>query len=90
MKRTDSPWPVEVAVHRGGSALPPENMLGAVNLDWQLNVDAVEVAVHLSADCQLVVIHDETLERTAGRSERVDSAFARDPCFSAGWPAYFC
>ena len=77
-------------VHRGGSALPPENMLGAVNLDWQLNADAVEVAVHLSADCQLVVIHDETLERTAGRSERLDFAFARDPCFSAGWSAYFC
>ena len=77
-------------VHRGGSALPPESILGAVNLAWQLNADAVEVDVHLSADCQLVVIHDETLERTAGRSERVDSAFARDPCVSAGWPAYFC
>tara|TARA_B100000530_G_C15602645_1_gene347043 strand:- start:150 stop:356 length:207 start_codon:yes stop_codon:yes gene_type:complete len=68
MKRTDSPWPVEVIVHRGGSALPPENMLGVVNLAWQLNADAVEVDVHLSADCQLVVIHDETLERTAGAS----------------------
>lgn len=78
MKRTDSPWPVEVIAHRGASALAPENTLGAVRLAWQLNADAVEVDVHLSADGHLVVIHDETLERTAGRRERVDSLTAAE------------
>lgn len=78
MKRTDSPWPVEVIAHRGASARAPENTLGAVNLAWQLNADAVEVDVHLSTDSQLVVIHDETLERTAGRQERVDSLTAAE------------
>lgn len=78
MKRTDSPWPVEVIAHRGASSQAPENTLGAVELAWQLNADAVEVDVHLSADGQLVVIHDETLERTGGRPERVDSLSAAE------------
>jgi glycerophosphoryl diester phosphodiesterase len=62
---------VEVIAHRGASALAPENTLGAVRLAWELDADAVEVDVHLSANGQLVVIHDETLTRTAGRGERV-------------------
>ena len=78
MTRRESPWPVEVIAHRGASALAPENTLGAVQLAWQLNADAVEVDVHLSADGRLVVIHDETLERTAGRPERVSSLTAAE------------
>jgi glycerophosphoryl diester phosphodiesterase len=62
---------VEVIAHRGASALAPENTLGAVRLAWELDADAVEVDVQLSANGQLVVIHDETLTRTAGRGERV-------------------
>jgi glycerophosphoryl diester phosphodiesterase len=62
---------VEVVAHRGASALAPENTLGAVKLAWKLDADAVEIDVQISADGQLVVIHDETLERTAGRRERV-------------------
>lgn len=78
MPRRNSPWPVEVIAHRGASALAPENTLGAVQLAWKLDADAVEVDVNLSADRRLIVIHDETLARTAGRSDRVDSLTAAE------------
>lgn len=69
---------VEVIAHRGASAMAPENTLAAVNLAWQLNADAVEVDVHLSSDGRLVVIHDKTLDRTAGRSGSVDTFSAEE------------
>jgi glycerophosphoryl diester phosphodiesterase len=69
---------VEVVAHRGASALAPENTLGAVKRAWELDADAVEIDVHLSADGQLVMIHDETLERTAGRQVRVADLTAEE------------
>ncbi|MDA0590646.1 MAG: glycerophosphodiester phosphodiesterase family protein [Planctomycetota bacterium] len=69
---------VEVIAHRGASTLAPENTLGAVRLAWELGADAVEIDVHLSANRQLVVIHDETLDRTAGRGGRVGDLTAEE------------
>lgn len=45
--------------------------MAAVELAWQLGADAVEVDVQLSRDGKLAVIHDATLERTAGIDRRV-------------------
>ncbi len=56
-----------VIAHRGASHLAPENTLAAVELAWRLGADAVEVDVRLTRDGRLVVIHDETTDRTAGR-----------------------
>jgi glycerophosphoryl diester phosphodiesterase len=53
-----------VAAHRGGAALWPENSLTAFRGALALGVDALEFDVHLSADGELVVIHDATLDRT--------------------------
>lgn len=58
--------PVEIVAHRGASLEAPENTLASVNLAWQLGADAVEIDVRLTADEQLVVIHDASLQRTAG------------------------
>lgn len=55
--------PVAIA-HRGGSRLRPENTLSAFAHACSLGVDAVECDVHLSADGEPVVIHDDRLERT--------------------------
>lgn len=52
--------------HRGSSYEAPENTLGAVNLAWEQNADAVEVDVHLSLDNKVVVIHDSDTYRTTG------------------------
>lgn len=57
---------VEIVAHRGASADAPENTLAAIQLAWQLNADAAEIDVMLTADGQLVAIHDESTLRTTG------------------------
>lgn len=53
-----------VIAHRGGKGLWPENSLFAFERANALGVDMLEMDVHLSADDELVVIHDSTLDRT--------------------------
>jgi glycerophosphoryl diester phosphodiesterase len=62
---------VEIIAHRGASYSAPENTLAAVNLAWQRDADAVETDIWLSRDGRIVVLHDETTERTAGRKWKV-------------------
>ncbi|MGH7369452.1 MAG: glycerophosphodiester phosphodiesterase [Candidatus Methylomirabilaceae bacterium] len=50
--------------HRGASALAPENTMLAFERAVELGADALELDLHLSRDGELVVIHDETLDRT--------------------------
>lgn len=56
----------EIVAHRGASAEAPENTLAAIQLAWQQGADAAEIDVMLTADGQLVAIHDETTSRTSG------------------------
>ena len=53
-----------LAAHRGGSNLWPENSLRAFRNALALGADYLETDVHLSADGEVVVIHDPTLDRT--------------------------
>lgn len=53
-----------VAAHRGGALLWVENSLGAYRKALALGVDYVETDVHLTADGEVVVVHDATLDRT--------------------------
>jgi glycerophosphoryl diester phosphodiesterase len=67
-----------IAAHRGGAGLWPENSLAAFAGALKLGVDLLELDVHLSADGEVVVIHDATLERTtegtgAARSWKADA-----------------
>jgi len=50
--------------HRGASGRAPENTHAAFAAALALGAEAIELDVQLSADGELVVIHDETLERT--------------------------
>ncbi|MDF2945764.1 MAG: hypothetical protein K0S51_443 [Bacillales bacterium] len=50
--------------HRGASSIYPENTLIAFEECVRLGVDGIELDVNLSKDNQLIVIHDETLDRT--------------------------
>jgi glycerophosphoryl diester phosphodiesterase len=58
------PRRTEIASHRGGAYLWPENSLLAFRQALALGVDVVECDVHLTADDDVVVIHDPTLDRT--------------------------
>ncbi|GAB4489380.1 MAG: glycerophosphodiester phosphodiesterase [Anaerolineales bacterium] len=50
--------------HRGASAHAPENTLAAFRLAREQGAPAIEFDVKLSADGQVVIHHDPTLERT--------------------------
>jgi len=51
--------------HRGASAHAPENTLAAFRRAIEDGAELLECDVHLSADGQVVVMHDETIDRTA-------------------------
>ena len=55
--------PVLIA-HRGGSLEVPENTLAGVRHAIAVKADWVEIDVTLSRDDRVVVMHDDTLERT--------------------------
>lgn len=50
--------------HRGASGNAPENTLSAFKKALEIGVDAVELDLHGTADGEIVVIHDATLDRT--------------------------
>jgi glycerophosphoryl diester phosphodiesterase len=50
--------------HRGARGEAPENTIAGFAHALAVGVDALELDVRLSADGRLVVIHDETLDRT--------------------------
>ena len=52
--------------HRGWSGLYPENTLLAFQKAIELGVDGFEMDVQLSRDGEVVVFHDETLDRVTG------------------------
>lgn len=64
---------IEIASHRGGALLWPENSATAFENTARLPVDQVEFDVHPSSDGRLVVIHDPTLDRTTNGSGPVSS-----------------
>ena len=67
--------PVYIA-HRGASWDAPENTLASVTLAWEKDADAAEIDVYLSSDGRIVVIHDNTTQRTAGAAVKVEQASA--------------
>ncbi len=57
-----------IIAHRGGSKLAPENTLAAFKNAMTLGVDMIEIDVILSKDKEVVVIHDDRIDRTTNGS----------------------
>jgi len=57
--------------HRGARAEAPENTFASFRQALAAGVKRVELDLHLSADRQLMVIHDPTLKRTTGMGGKV-------------------
>jgi glycerophosphoryl diester phosphodiesterase len=55
--------PLNIA-HRGASGHAPANTMAAFLLATEMGADGIELDVHLSADGELVVIHDHTVDAT--------------------------
>jgi glycerophosphoryl diester phosphodiesterase len=67
-----------VVGHRGAARHAPENTLESFRLGADMGADAIELDVHLTADGQLAVIHDDTLDRTTDRTGRVVDLKAKE------------
>ena len=73
--------------HRGGSLLAPENTLLAFRraIDWW-RADILELDVHATADGEIVVLHDDTVDRTTdGTGPIAGMTLARAQALDAGY-----
>lgn len=61
-----------IIAHRGSSGLAPENTLAAVKLALEQKADMIEIDVFLTKDNHLVVLHDETVDRTTNGQGRIE------------------
>jgi glycerophosphoryl diester phosphodiesterase len=59
----DHQLPLNIA-HRGARSLAPENTLAAARKALEMGADLWELDVAVTSDGELVVLHDDTLERT--------------------------
>jgi glycerophosphoryl diester phosphodiesterase len=64
---------VVVIAHRGANRVAPENTLAAYRAAIDLGVDFIEIDVQTTADGQLVLMHDSTVDRTTNGSGAVRS-----------------
>ena len=62
---------VAVVAHRGASGEFPENTAAAFREAIRLEVEVIELDVHLTRDEHLLVIHDGTVDRNSNGSGRV-------------------
>lgn len=54
--------------HRGASGYAPENTFAAFDIAAEMNADFIELDVQLTKDGQIVVIHDDKVDRTTDGS----------------------
>ena len=62
-----------VIAHRGASSYAPENTIAAFDKALAMGVRHIEMDVHFSGDGHIVVIHDDTVDRTTNGSGPVAS-----------------
>jgi glycerophosphoryl diester phosphodiesterase len=71
--------------HRGAGIHAPENILAAIRCAAELGLQWVEFDVRQSLDGTLMLMHDETLERTTNRHGLLKDANIADlQAFDAG------
>lgn len=63
-------WPVNMS-HRGASVHAPENTLEAFRIAVESGAGGLEMDVHMTRDGHVVVIHDDTVDRTTDGSGAV-------------------
>jgi len=87
---TDNPFissstPLVIA-HQGGERLYPSNTLYAFEQAHKLGVDMFELDIHQSKDGHLVVIHDDSVDRTTnGQGKIINMNLAEIQALDAGY-----
>lgn len=68
----------QVQAHRGASGHAPENTLPAFLLARRMGADGIECDIHLSADGEFMVCHDETVDRTSNGRGKISEMTAQE------------
>ena len=68
---------VTIVGHRGAAGLLPENTLASFARAIDVGADAVECDVRPTADGRLILMHDETVDRTTDRPDLLRELLAR-------------
>lgn len=58
------PKDIVITAHRGGAAYAPENSLAAIDRSINAGCESIEIDVHLTADGEIIVCHDSSIDRT--------------------------
>jgi len=66
----------KIIAHRGGASLAPENTLAAFSKAIEIGADYFELDVRVSKDDSLMIIHDETIDRTTNGSGNVSAMYS--------------
>lgn len=81
----------QVWAHRGASAYAPENTMPAFIMAARMGADGIETDVHLTTDGEIVICHDDVLDRVSNGTGPVcekSLAQLRELDFSAGKEGY--
>lgn len=62
----------EFIAHRGASWLAPENTMASIQLGWEMDVDAVEIDIYMTADDEIVLFHDSRTSRISDQDHAVE------------------
>lgn len=74
-----------IAAHRGDPSRAPENTVAAFHKAVDLGVDMIELDVHLSRDCEPVIMHDFDVDRcTDGQGRIAEKTLAELRALDAG------
>ncbi len=65
---------IDVTAHRGDSSRAPENTVPAIEMAIDAGAEYAEIDVQLTADGEVVVVHDEDLRRLAGLPRKITEA----------------
>jgi glycerophosphoryl diester phosphodiesterase len=75
----------KIFAHRGAKSMAPENTISAFKKAIESGADGIELDVHLSKDGFLVVMHDESVERTTnGQGEITELSLSEIKKLDAG------
>ncbi|MDN7241361.1 glycerophosphodiester phosphodiesterase [Planococcus sp. N028] len=75
-----------VLAHRGGSAIAPEHSMAAFSKSAELGVQGFEIDIRLTNDEEILVFHDEYIDRTTDGAGRVaDMSLPKLRTFDLGY-----
>lgn len=80
----------QIIAHRGASSIAPENTMAAFNKAIGIGCDCIEMDIRISNDDSVMVIHDETLDRTTNGTGKVNQlSYNQLKKLSAGYAEKF-